>query len=120
MGDWINWGIFGSIGVPIIVAALGTWGYIASHKTQKGTRENALIDQMQEMVQSERDARKEEREAESARSDKQDARMEKIEAKVSVLERVSRIRLEYIYVLRRHIDERRDPPAPEWPPGIHD
>jgi len=104
-----NWAVFASIVVPIAVAGLGALGLWVSHRTQKGSRENILIDQLQEQLDRADD-----------RSDKQDARMGQIEARLQAVERISRGRLEYIYVLRRHISNGEPPPAPEWPPGIND
>ncbi|ALD63989.1 hypothetical protein AFL94_08720 [Arthrobacter sp. LS16] len=105
----INWGVVGQVFVPIVVAALAAWATRAAHRTQKGSRENALIDQLQEqLLQADK------------RADKQDERMEKIEAKLEKVGRTSRVRLDYIYRLRHHIDTGQPPPAPEWPAGIHD
>lgn len=109
MSDPINWGVVATVVVPIVVAGLSVLAGIASKRTQKGSRENAIIDQLQEQMR-----------LDGERSDKQDARMARIEAKVSLLERVSRVRLEYIYLLRRHIDAGQPPPAPEWPDGAND
>lgn len=109
MGEPNAWGALAPYIVSVTVAAIGVLGVWISNRAQKGTRENALIDQLQEQLT-----------AADKRSDKQDERMEKIEGKITVLQRVSRIRLEYIYLLRRHIDAGSPPPAPEWPPGIED
>lgn len=109
MSDPINWGVVASVVVPIVVAGLGTLAAVAAKRTQKGSRENALIDQLQEQLDKA-----------DKRSDKQDERMLRIENKLTILERVSRIRLEYIYALRRHIDAGNPPPAPDWPVGAND
>lgn len=105
----INWGVIAQVVVPIVVAALAAWATRAAHRTQKGSRENALIDQLQEQLDKA-----------EARSDKQDERLDKMEAKLNAVMRTSRTRLDYIYRLRHHIDTQQPPPAPDWPDGIHD
>lgn len=104
-----EWFKLAQIGVPVIVACIGAIAYWVNHQAQKGIPEHRLIDQLQEQLDKS-----------EARSDKQDERFARIEAKLGLLERTNRILLEYTYALRRHIAERRDPPAPEWPSGIHD
>lgn len=105
----INWGAAAQVFVPIVVAALAAWATRAAHRTQKGSRENVLIDQLQEqLIQADK------------RADKQDERMEKIETKLNTVMRTSRVRLDYIYRLRHHIDTGQPPPSPDWPAGIHD
>lgn len=105
----IDWGVIQQVVVPIVVAALAAWAGKAAHKAQKGSRENAIIDQLQEQLNRA-----------DQRSDKQDERMLRIEEKLNAVIRVSRVRLDYIYRLRHHIDTGQPPPAPEWPPGVHD
>lgn len=104
-----NWGVVAQVFVPIVVGALAAWATRAASRAQKGSRENALIDQLQEqLIQADK------------RADKQDERLDKMEAKLNQVLRVSRVRLDYIYRLRHHIDTGQPPPAPEWPAGIHD
>lgn len=124
MSDPINWGVVASVVVPVVVAALGTWAAIASKRTQKGTRENAIIDQMQEMIKAERDDRKE---AEGImRGDiaqlKTDLELERQARRDdrSAYNASIRVRDGYISHLRHHIDSGKPPPAPEWPPGFND
>lgn len=104
-----GWQLFAGIGGTVLVALITGIFAVRSNRAQKGSRENALIDQLQEQLQSA-----------DTRSDKQDERMTRIEARLNLVEKVSRIRLEYIYELRRHIANGEPPPAPDWPPGIHD
>ena len=40
------------------------------------------------------------------------------EARIARLERRDRAWADYVHVLRRHITERKEPPPPEWPPGL--
>lgn len=115
-----GWQLFAGIGGTVLVALITGIFAVRSNRAQKGSRENRIIDQLQENLDRTERLRKEDREAASTRSDKQDARMAKIETRLYVVEKVSRIRLEYIYELRRHIANGEPPPAPDWPPGIHD
>lgn len=105
----INWGVVGSVAVPIIVAGLGALGYWLSHRAQKGDPEHRMIDQLQEQL-----------DAASKRSDKQDERMARIENELDRFKRRERIRDEYINQLRAHILAGNPPPPPDWPQGIYD
>ena len=109
MNEPINWTVVAQVLVPIVVAGLGTWGYAISKKAQKGTRENAIIDQLQEQVDKA-----------DERSDKQDARMARIEKELDRFKVRERIRDDYIVTLRRHIEIGAPPPPPPWPAGLND
>lgn len=67
-----------------------------------------LIDDLQEQVQNERTAR-----AEDNRVNRQ--AILDLRADVAIATRGVRVRDAYISLLRRHIEDRRDPPPPEWP-----
>lgn len=86
--DWV---------VPIIGSALALFGVLKTVGVQKGTRENKLIDQLQEdmvRMRTEIDSLKEGQDASKKRE---------------------RVRDGYISQLRYHIDAGHPPPAPEWP-----
>ena len=46
------------------------------------------------------------------------ARLEDVEGRVGVLEARERALLDYVNVLRFHIDSGKRPPAPDWPEGL--
>jgi hypothetical protein len=95
----INWTVVASILAPFLVLC-GTW--LTVKIQHKGKPENALIDQLQE-------------EMSSMRGDITDLKNEQQKSR-----RRERIRDDYINKLRRHIEEGKPPPAPEWPAGLYD
>lgn len=109
MNEPINWTVVAQVAVPVIVAIVGVWGVKAGSKAQKGSRENLIIDQLQEQVDKA-----------SARSDKQDERMGRIEKELDRFKMRERIRDEYINRLRAHILAGNPPPPPDWPQGLYD
>lgn len=115
-----NWSALLTVLVPIVVAAITGTFLVLSQRAQKGEREDKFIGRLQDQLRAQRDEARQQKADADTRSDKQDERMAVIEGNVKILQRVSRVRLDYIYLLRRHIDDGAPPPAPEWPPGIHD
>lgn len=99
---------------PYVVAVIGFGGAWLTTKIQhKGKPENALIDQLQEQIQSDRVATKETTDA--MKTDIAELRAEQGKAK-----KRERIRDDYINKLRRHIESGNPPPPPEWPDGLYD
>lgn len=106
----IDWTIIGGI----IVAAIAAGGTFLGVRVQnKGRPEHALIDQLQEEVNSLRDDKA-----------KDMAEMKRDIADLKDEQRKSRARelvlADYINKLRRHIELGNPPPAPEWPAGLYD
>jgi hypothetical protein len=98
----------------VIVAVIGFGGAWVTSKVQnKGRPENALIDQLQEQIASDRIAK--ESEMAAMRSDIADLKAEQQKSK-----KRERIRDDYINKLRRHIEAGSPPPPPEWPEGLYD
>ncbi|MDF2045161.1 hypothetical protein P2P98_03225 [Microbacterium sp. Kw_RZR3] len=81
--------------MPTIVVALiaGIAGIAVAILNRGGARENALIDQLQEQVNS-------------------------LETRLNASLRRERIRDDYIHTLRDHIDQGKKPPSPPWPDGL--
>lgn len=88
--------------VPTVIVALiaAVAGIVVAILNRRGNRENALIDQLQEDVQSAR------------------TQLEKVETRVNESLQRERIRDDYIHELRDHIDMRKPPPPPPWPDGL--
>ena len=102
------------LGPAVIVAVIGFGGAFVTSKIQnKGRPENALIDQLQEQIKDDREAK--EKEMASMRSDIAELKTEQGKAK-----KRERIRDDYINQLRQHIADQKPPPAPEWPKGLYD
>ena len=124
MPESIDWELVSKIVVPIIIALVTAWATLAAKRTQKGTRENAIIDQMQEMISAEREAREK---AEAAmrgdiaalQTELQNTRLGR-ENDQRLYSAGLRIRDGYISALRHHIDSGKPPPSPDWPPGFND
>lgn len=109
-----------SIGVPIICALIAAFVGFKGHSLQKGTRENRLIDQLQEELQSQKkavtDLKSEHREAEAERNrqrQEDQARMARLEAK-------DRVYIPHILKLNWHIEQGLGPPAPPIPELIRE
>ncbi|MFJ4287965.1 hypothetical protein ACIPY0_20170 [Paenarthrobacter nicotinovorans] len=94
-----------------VVTVCGTW--LATKIQHKGKPENALIDQLQEQIKDDREAR--EKETAAMKADIAELRAEQNKAK-----RRERIRDDYINRLREHINLGNPPPPPEWPEGLYD
>jgi hypothetical protein len=88
--------------MPTIVVALiaGVAGIAVAILNRGGARENALIDQLQEQVET---ALK---------------RAAATDARLDASLRRERIRDDYIHTLRDHIDQGKKPPSPPWPEGL--
>lgn len=99
---------------PWIPAAITAIVAIVTVKVQhKGKPENALIDQLQEQITSDRAATKDTTDA--MKADIKDLKDEQKKAKKREL-----IRDNYINKLRDHINAGNPPPPPEWPEGLYD
>ncbi|AYN55804.1 hypothetical protein PP635_gp25 [Arthrobacter phage Auxilium] len=99
---------------PWIVALIaGAFAVYTAKIQHKGRPEHALIDQLQEEVASLRTGR--DTEIALMKKDISDLKTEQDKSK-----RRERIRDDYINKLRRHIEEGKPPPAPEWPAGLYD
>lgn len=105
-----DWAIVGSVAVAV-VGLCGTW--LATKIQHKGKPENALIDQLQEQIRDDREAR--DKEFANMRADIADLKLEQQRSK-----RREMIRDNYINKLRRHIEDGNPPPPPEWPEGLYD
>lgn len=105
-----EWTIIGSVAVAVI-GVCGTW--LAAKVQHKGRPENALIDQLQEEIAALRTEK-----ASEVAAVKADINALKTEMAQS--RKRERIRDDYINKLRRHIEEGKPPPAPEWPEGLYD
>lgn len=106
----IDWATLG----PYVVAVLGVGGTWLTTKIQhKGKPENALIDQLQEQITSDRAATKET--TDGMKADIRELKDEQRKAKRREL-----IRDNYINKLRDHINAGNPPPPPEWPDGLYD
>ena len=99
---------------PYIVAVItGGVAWITAKIQHKGKPENALIDQLQEQIKDDREAK--EKEMASMRSDIAELKAEQGKAK-----RREMIRDNYINKLREHINLGNPPPPPEWPEGLYE
>lgn len=85
----------------VVVAVITVYGTIKVKRSpERGTTENALIDQLQELIAEQRQINKEQRDALLASQVRE------------------RQLLDYVAILRAHIEGRLDPPAPRWPEGL--
>ena len=105
-----EWAIVGSVAVAV-VGLCGTW--LATKIQHKGRPENAIIDQLQEQIRDDREAR--DKEFANMRADIAELKLEQQRSK-----RREMIRDNYINKLRRHIEDGNPPPPPEWPEGLYD
>lgn len=97
-----------------LVAAIAAGGGWLTTKIQhRGKPENALIDQLQEQILSDRAATKET--TDGMKADIKDLREEQRKSK-----KREQIRDSYILRLREHINLGNPPPPPEWPDGLYD
>ena len=105
-----DWAIVGSVAVAVV----GLCGAILTARIQhKGRPENAIIDQLQEQIKDDREAK--EKEMAVMRADILDLKTEQQKSK-----RREMIRDNYINRLREHINLGNPPPPPEWPEGLYD
>lgn len=106
----IDWALVGPIVVGLIAAAAG---WVTTTIQHKGKPENALIDQLQEQITSDRLANKET--TDGMKADIKELREEQRKSK-----KREHIRDNYIILLREHINLGNPPPPPEWPDGLYD
>ena len=105
--DWVQIG-------PYLIAAVGVPATIITAKIQhKGKPENALIDQLQEQIKTDRDASQSER-------DEMKADIKELKTEQRAAKKREQIRDTYILQLREHINQGNPPPPPEWPEGLYD
>jgi len=105
-----EWAIVGSVAVAAVTVC-GTW--LATKIQHKGKPENALIDQLQEQIKDDREAK--DKELSVMRADIAELKAEQNKAR-----RREMIRDNYINRLRDHINAGNPPPPPEWPEGLYD
>lgn len=107
----IEWSTVLPTTVVAVIAACGGW--LTTKIQHRGKPENALIDQLQEQIKDDREAR--ERETASMKADIADLKEEQRKSK-----KRERIRDDYINKLRDHINAGNPPPPPAWPDGLYD
>ncbi len=56
--------------------------------------------------------------AQARRIDQLEAAAEQRDERIARLERRDRAWADYVHILRKHINDRREPPPPEWPAGL--
>lgn len=100
--------LVGGILAPIIVAAIAAFGAVKGVQHQKGSRENRLIDQLQEELNSVRAAQA------ASDSDRVRERRED-QARMARLEARDRVYIPHILKLNWHIEQGLGPPAPAIP-----
>jgi Tfp pilus assembly protein PilN len=106
----IDWALVGPLVVGLIAAVAG---WVTTRIQHRGKPENALIDQLQEMITSDRAANKET--TDGMKADIKELKDEQRKAK-----RREQVRDNYIIRLREHINLGNPPPPPEWPEGLYD
>jgi len=107
----INWEQIGPYVILPVMSLIGAW--LVAKIQHKGKPENAIIDQLQEQLQSDRVANKQTTDA--MKSDISELKTEQKKAK-----RREMIRDDYINKLREHINLGNPPPPPAWPDGLYD
>jgi seryl-tRNA synthetase len=99
---------------PYIIAVISAAAAFITTKVQhKGKPENALIDQLQEQIASDRAANKQ-------TADDMKADIKELKAEQKAAKKRERVRDDYIQELRKHIEDGNPPPPPPWPAGIYD
>lgn len=107
----INWEHIGPYVILPVMSLLGAW--LVAKIQHKGRPENALIDQLQEQITSDRTANKET--TDGMKADIRELREEQRKAK-----KREQVRDTYIIQLREHINAGNPPPPPAWPDGLYD
>lgn len=100
-------------GTTLAAAVVGVWGLSVANKHQKGTREDRLIDQLQEELSKLREDQKQMRldhKAEAA----------ELKNRVSQIELRDQTYIPHILKLNWHIEQNLGPPAPAIPQIIQD
>lgn len=106
----MDWAVIG----PYVVGVFGALvAWLTARIQNKGRPENAMIDQLQEQIKDDREAK--EREMNVMRSDIAELKDEQKKSK-----RREHIRDNYIILLREHINLGNPPPPPAWPEGLYD
>lgn len=106
----MDWAVAGPYVTGVIAAAVAV---LVAKMQNQGKPENALIDQLQEQIKDDREAK--EKEMAAMRSDITDLKDEQRKSK-----RREHIRDNYIILLREHINAGNPPPPPMWPEGLYD
>ena len=107
----IEWSTVLPTALVAVIAAGGGW--LTTKIQHRGKPENALIDQLQEQIKDDREAK--EKEMAAMKSDISELKDEQKKSK-----RREVIRDNYINKLREHINLGNPPPPPEWPEGLYD
>lgn len=98
---------------PVVLALIALAGTVVGVKHQKGSRENRLIDQLQEELNSVRAAQA------ASDSDRVRERRED-QARMARLEARDRVYIPHILKLNWHIEQGLGPPAPAIPEMIRE
>lgn len=107
----IEWSAVLPTAIVAVIAAGGGW--LTTKIQHRGKPENALIDQLQEQIKDDREAK--EKEMSVMRSDIAGLKDEQRKSK-----KREHIRDNYINALRDHINAGNPPPPPVWPEGLYD
>lgn len=107
----IEWSTVAPTAIVALIA--GAAGWLTTKIQHRGKPENAIIDQLQETITSDREARN--KETAAMKADIAELKTEQAKSK-----RRERIRDDYINKLRHHIASGFPPPPPEWPEGLND
>ena len=99
---------------PWVIAIISAAVAIVTAKIQhKGRPENALIDQLQEQITSDRANNKQ-------TTDDMKADIKELKAEQKAAKKREQVRDDYIRDLRKHIEDGNPPPPPPWPAGLYD
>lgn len=121
MPEWLATALLALAGTALL-AGSAVFGALLSARAQKraakvqaeaaqSTRENALIDQLQEELAGHRQATNE-------RLVEQERRMNAVEERNHELMRERDAYRDHAHELRSHIWDGKPPPPPDWPPGL--
>lgn len=106
----MDWTIIGGVSGFVMSGLVTVW---VARLQNKGRPEHALIDQLQEQIESM--SKEKAQDIAAMKRDIADLKLEQRESK-----RREAIRDNYINKLRRHIEDGNPPPPPEWPEGLYD
>lgn len=121
MPQWLAVALLGLAGSGLLAGA-AVLGSMLTARAQKraisvqieaaqASRENALIDQLQEELAGHR-------EATNVRLVEQERRMNAVDERNHELMRERDLYRDHAHELRSHIWDRKDPPPPDWPEGL--